>query len=696
LYVAGGVTSAGGTTTHNIARWNGSAWSDVGGGTNGYVFGLSVYDDGSGSALYAGGTFSMIGGHPASLVARWNGSSWSALGAGLGQGNVNAFLPFNDGSGLALLATGAFTLSGNAGFAKWNGSAWIPFGSGLGTGGNAMCVFDGGSGPALYATFDAYTGSEPTGIGVWSQSAWHQVGPQGNGITHGSVASLAVMGAGDQAVIYAGGTFADAGSAVTAHVARFDGTSWSGLANSCNGTVMALCAFDDGTGPAMYAGGDFTQIGGTVTGYIAKWNGSGWVSIGGVDLGDAVTALVSGDIGEGPSLYVGGQFTQVGGINTSQIARWDGSSWHALGGGLSSSYHLLELCICNDGSGPALFARVQYQVVSFIFYSILRWSGSSWSLIAQIGADQTYNIRFDSMCGFHDAHGPVLCVGGNFSSIGNVTGLQNLAAWNGTTWTGIANDSSSELTYLVAYDDGSGNGARLYAADPQDVMRLDGTQWSFLGTASTLQGQGGVNAMSVFDDHSGTGPALYVAGSFDSVDGIPSSMIGDWHGCGHSGVPICFGDGSGAACPCANFGAGGHGCDNSAATGGAILDAAGSASLAFDSLVLTSSGELPSVLSIFLQGSAQIAPTSFGDGLRCAGGSLERLYVKSASGGVATAPRANDPSISARSAALGGVITIGESRTYQVYYRDPSLSFCPPPQGDAWNVSSGLRIDWLP
>ena len=115
-----------------------------------------------------------------------------------------------------------------------------------------------------------------------------------------------------------------------------------------------------------------------------------------------------------------------------------------------------------------------------------------------------------------------------------------------------------------------------------------------------------------------------------------------------------------------------------------------------DSLVLTSSGELASALSIFLQGSLSIAPTSFGDGLRCAGGVLRRLYVKNASGGTVIVPQSGDASISARSAALGNVIQVGATRVCQVYYRDSNLGFCPPPMGDAWNVSNGLRIGWLP
>jgi len=76
-----------------------------------------------------------------------------------------------------------------------------------------------------------------------------------------------------------------------------------------------------------------------------------------------------------------------------------------------------------------------------------------------------------------------------------------------------------------------------------------------------------------------------------------------------------------------------------------------------DTLVLTQSDMLPSSLSIFSQGSLQLgSPVLLGDGLRCVGGALKRLYAKSAVAGTASAPQPGDSSISARSAELGDPI----------------------------------------
>src|SRR5262249_41232514 len=104
-------------------------------------------------------------------------------------------------------------------------------------------------------------------------------------------------------------------------------------------------------------------------------------------------------------------------------------------------------------------------------------------------------------------------------------------------------------------------------------------------------------------------------------------------GVGSAFVPFCFGDGSGAACPCANGGAPGHGCENSSTTGGAVLAATGVASLAADSVHLTCSGAKPTATSVLLQGTVTANSIHYGDGLRCVGGTLKRLYVHNAVGG---------------------------------------------------------------
>ena len=127
-----------------------------------------------------------------------------------------------------------------------------------------------------------------------------------------------------------------------------------------------------------------------------------------------------------------------------------------------------------------------------------------------------------------------------------------------------------------------------------------------------------------------------------------------------------------------------------------MLTVVGAASLALDTVQFTSSGEKPTALSIVLQGTTSVAAVHFGDGLRCASGVLKRLYVANAVGGVVTAPQGIDLSVSARSAALGDVISLGATRVYHAYYRDADATFCASPAGSTYNVSNAIAVAWGP
>jgi hypothetical protein len=150
------------------------------------------------------------------------------------------------------------------------------------------------------------------------------------------------------------------------------------------------------------------------------------------------------------------------------------------------------------------------------------------------------------------------------------------------------------------------------------------------------------------------------------------------------GVVFCAGDGSGTACPCGNVGAPRHGCANSVG-GGAFLDASGSASVAADDLVLVASGLPATTPALFYQGTQEVnggAGAVFGDGLRCVGGTIVRLGIRTASGGVAT--------IGPGLAAQGGW-SAGLSFDFQCWYRNVSG-----PCGSGFNLSNGRAITFAP
>src|SRR5262252_3213433 len=67
-----------------------------GNGLDGQAIAFAVFDDGYGPALYAGGSFHMAGSTPANNIAKWDGTAWTALGSGT-DGLVYALTVFDDG-----------------------------------------------------------------------------------------------------------------------------------------------------------------------------------------------------------------------------------------------------------------------------------------------------------------------------------------------------------------------------------------------------------------------------------------------------------------------------------------------------------------------------------------------------------------------------------------------------------------------
>ncbi len=106
--------------------------------------------------------------------------------------------------------------------------------------------------------------------------------------------------------------------------------------------ILALAVFDDGSGPALFAGGTFTSAGGAAASRIAKWNGTTWSALGGGVTGGFVAASVQAlavfDDSSGAALYAGGHFGFAGGMAADHIAKWDGTSWTTLGSGLTGGF----------------------------------------------------------------------------------------------------------------------------------------------------------------------------------------------------------------------------------------------------------------------------------------------------------------------------------------------------------------------
>jgi hypothetical protein len=493
LYAAGQFNTAGGVAANNIVKWDGSTWSALSGpsgiGCDSEVFALAVFDDGSGAALYAGGRFGSAGGIAVSNIARWNGTEWAALSGPSGTGTdgwVHTLAAYDDGSGTALYAGGSFTSAGGVtakAIARWDGSSW----SGLGDTGcdfiGDILVADDGSGAALYAAGSYDSGGGPTNIlSRWNGSSWQAYGSENMPGT--TARDLAQYDSGAGPEIYVAGSFAGSG-----RIARVTSGTWTELdhdpAHFVNGTVRSLIEFDDCSGPALYAGGGFAEAGGVVVSNIGKLDGNGWSPLIGpsaTGTSGPVLALAVHDDGTGEALYACGAFLNAGGVSVNRVARWDGSQWYPL-------------------TGP---------------------SGT--------GVDSTP----DAMTTFDDGTGTALYVAGGFDTAGGVaTGC--VARWDGSQWLGFDAPVECSAVALAVFDDGSGEALYVGGAFSKvgelrvnNIMRWDGSVWSALDGPLSTGTDAAVQALAVFDD--GTGEALYAAGEFVTAGGIVVNRIARWDG----------------------------------------------------------------------------------------------------------------------------------------------------------------------
>jgi hypothetical protein len=144
-----------------------------------------------------------------------------------------------------------------------------------------------------------------------------------------------------------------------------------------NNPVNALATLPNGD---LVAGGSFTTAGGVSANRIARWNGTSWSALGsglGSGVNDWVRALATMPNGD---LVAGGGFTTAGGVSANRIVRWNGTSWSALGSGITGVLgpFVGALAVLPNGD---LVAGGYFATAGGSAYGIARWNGASWSAL---------------------------------------------------------------------------------------------------------------------------------------------------------------------------------------------------------------------------------------------------------------------------------------------------------------------------
>jgi hypothetical protein len=278
-------------------------------------------------------------------------------------------------------------------------------------------------------------------IGTWDGSNWASAGP---GVDSGAVYAIQAMPSGD---VYAGGNFLSAGSSVsnTRMLARWDGSNWvgigAGLGPSAEVKAMTRSGSTLYVGGQFYAGAPYLNVE-----KIAQFDGTSWSAVGtpwnmhgSGRFNQSVNALVVDGAG---TVYAGGDFTTDYGAPADYLAKWDGTSWSAVGSGVDGAVNALAL----DGSDN-LYAGGSFTSAGNVALNrVGKWNGSSWSPLGY-GMNNSVNaLEAVNYCGQ-----TVLYAGGAFSAAGTEP-ADRIAAWSGDQWSpmGAGLGNSGDVMTLAA------------------------------------------------------------------------------------------------------------------------------------------------------------------------------------------------------------------------------------------------------
>lgn len=545
------------TTADKVAKWDtlSGNWSALGsngagnGAISGYVNALAV----SGTEVYVGGSFTDVnnGGvvlATADYLARWDTqtSNWSALGNNGANGALNQPVYALFVNGADVYVGGGFTNAAGLAtadyIAQWDGANW----NALGDNGAGNGAIPNKSDPFIFALamrsgnllmgggfYDVSNGGvalpQADFMAQWNGSAWSALGAEPNGaLVNGYAGSYVYAIAVTGTTVYVGGRFTDVSNhglnlPAADYIAQWDSVTgdWSALGSNGagNGALTSIVNTIALSGTDVYVGGSFTNVNNNgvvlpTADYIARWNGSSWSALGSNGAGNG--ALPSGGFVNtlalyGTNVYVGGNFTNVnnGGVvipEADRIAQWNTltNTWSALG---------------SDGAGDgALNAQV--------------------TDIAVTGAGELY-------------------VGGNFTNAATLTAADYVAKWNGAQWSALGGSGSGDGSlnngvsaiglagtdvYVGGYfTDVNNGGAVLTAADL--IAKWD----SLTGNWSALGNNGAGN--SVFCVPCGSsvraifvnGADVYVGGSFTNLQSNGATLnaadyVAKWDGAGWSAL----------------------------------------------------------------------------------------------------------------------------------------------------------------
>ena len=296
------------------------------------------------------------------------------------------------------------------------------------------------------------------------------------------------------------------------------------------------------TASALYLGGAFTNAGGIpAADRIAKWDGSSWSAIGTTPIasnGSVFAIAVSAG-----KVYAGGNFLNAGGDdNADYLAVFDGVSWEPFcsGGGAAFSLQVNALQVI----GTTLYVGGTFQNANGI-------AAADYL----VGCSLTTGTMTPLVDGGGDFTGPIidlaattdgkLYAGGNFSNLDGVPTADRVAwydgIWHGLDATdigGIVRGLHARGTDVYVSSDGLNIGGNPLA---DHLVKWNGSSYSSVGSDST--GTNGYFPTSAYIYELTTvGSLLFASGSWQNANGAATGDMfayfngGSWSPLGSDGA----------------------------------------------------------------------------------------------------------------------------------------------------------------
>lgn len=411
---------------------------------------------------------------------------------------------------------------------------------------------------ALAGSFEQAGSVAAKSVALWNGNAWLA-------IDTGLAGSITHMVATTTGELFA--TVEDStGDDIVYKVSKWNKTSWSDVA-TFDAPVESLDLAADGT---LYVAGRFTKIGAQAIASLASWNGTAWSSVAGAPAKPTVVRVLGtklcvggqiddggfgvrcrdggtwtprafpqgawgevSDIAEqGGALVAVGRFSVDGMSESGSIARWSGTTWELVGGGL-------------EAMGPADVRDVQVDGTKIYVTGDIRFAGGT--TVQHVAMYDTVQGRWSTLddgirgssggFGFPPPgqvlaidQGGEIYVGGGFSLIGGRNAV-GVARWDGNQWNPVDDPKARRLgvnggvTRIVADDKGAfyvGGNFEFVGGDvaARYIARFENDAWSPLG----LGLDGPVAAIAT------QGTTVYAGGAFLKSGTVVVPNVAKWNG----------------------------------------------------------------------------------------------------------------------------------------------------------------------